>query len=332
MVPRSTSIQMASSMWKVRVWSRHMWARWLVFEESPDSSCDEAFEASGGFSFGLAFAGSSSHVVLGDRAAALAGDSNEVEGPVELTITTAVEPVAVSLFGGFEHELENNDDDELPELRSSMPDGMYQRAVDVAKEYILEGDIFQVVLAQRYDIELGADPSRIERWLALDVPDPIGTVLLGAGSFPGFSTAFALAQIARAEEVDDDDRYGSVEVCEVDLAVRITPLSGGGSGIGEAVIVLPEPADGEPGAADGPGGEVRSQVSHRPGRAPAPVRPPAPRHWAVPETRSTASGPGSRRGSPAVPGGPRPRGAAPVRPSTKDRRPRRPCDRPGAVR
>ena len=42
----------------------------------------------------------------------------------------------------------------LPEVRSTMADGMYQQAVEVAKEHILAGDIFQVVLAQRYDIDL----------------------------------------------------------------------------------------------------------------------------------------------------------------------------------
>ena len=63
-------------------------------------------------------------------------------------------------------------DDELPELRSSMPDGLYQRAVDVAKEYILDGDIFQVVLAQRYDLELQADPFDVYRVLRQVNPSP----------------------------------------------------------------------------------------------------------------------------------------------------------------
>ena len=63
-------------------------------------------------------------------------------------------------------------DDELPELRSSMPDGLYQRAVEVAKEHILDGDIFQVVLAQRYDIELGADPFDVYRVLRQVNPSP----------------------------------------------------------------------------------------------------------------------------------------------------------------
>ncbi len=60
----------------------------------------------------------------------------------------------------------------LPEIRSTMPDGMYQRAVEVAKEYILDGDVFQVVLAQRYDIELGADPFDVYRVLRQVNPSP----------------------------------------------------------------------------------------------------------------------------------------------------------------
>jgi len=62
--------------------------------------------------------------------------------------------------------------DELPDLQSSMPNGMYQRAVDVAKEYILDGDIFQVVLAQRYDIDLDADPFDVYRVLRQVNPSP----------------------------------------------------------------------------------------------------------------------------------------------------------------
>jgi len=63
-------------------------------------------------------------------------------------------------------------DDVLPELRSSMPNGTYQRAVEVAKEHILDGDIFQVVLAQRYDIELDADPYDVYRVLRQVNPSP----------------------------------------------------------------------------------------------------------------------------------------------------------------
>ncbi|MGH1505825.1 MAG: anthranilate synthase component I family protein [Acidimicrobiales bacterium] len=47
-------------------------------------------------------------------------------------------------------------DPELPNVTSSMA-GRYQDAVEVAKEYIRAGDIFQVVLSQRFDIEAPAD-------------------------------------------------------------------------------------------------------------------------------------------------------------------------------
>jgi anthranilate synthase component I len=63
-------------------------------------------------------------------------------------------------------------DDVLPETKSSMPDGLYQQAVEVAKEYIVAGDIFQVVLAQRYDLQLDADPFDVYRVLRQINPSP----------------------------------------------------------------------------------------------------------------------------------------------------------------
>ena len=53
-----------------------------------------------------------------------------------------------------------------------MPDGQYQPAVEVAKEHIVAGDIFQVVLAQRYDLELDADPFDVYRVLRQVNPSP----------------------------------------------------------------------------------------------------------------------------------------------------------------
>ena len=48
----------------------------------------------------------------------------------------------------------------------------YRSAIAVAKEYITAGDIFQVVLSQRYDLELGADPFDVYRALRLLNPSP----------------------------------------------------------------------------------------------------------------------------------------------------------------
>ncbi len=63
--------------------------------------------------------------------------------------------------------------DEIPsDVSSSMAPGEYQRAVEVAKEYILAGDIFQDVIAQRFDFRLRADPLDVYRVLRQINPSP----------------------------------------------------------------------------------------------------------------------------------------------------------------
>src|SRR5687768_191167 len=69
---------------------------------------------------------------------------------------------------------------ELPGFRSSMAGGAYGRAVEVAREHILAGDIFQVVLAQRFDFELGCDPFDVYRVLRQVNPSPYMYFLRGA--------------------------------------------------------------------------------------------------------------------------------------------------------
>ena len=48
----------------------------------------------------------------------------------------------------------------------------YKASIAVAKEYIRAGDIFQVVLSQRFDLTLGADPYDVYRALRLLNPSP----------------------------------------------------------------------------------------------------------------------------------------------------------------
>ena len=62
--------------------------------------------------------------------------------------------------------------EELPEVRSTMTEGEYCAAVEIAKEHILDGDIFQVVLSQRYDFSLDADPFDVYRVLRQINPSP----------------------------------------------------------------------------------------------------------------------------------------------------------------
>jgi len=60
----------------------------------------------------------------------------------------------------------------LPEVTSSMAPGRYQAAVEVAKEHILAGDIFQVVLSQRFSFDLDADAYDVYRVLRQVNPSP----------------------------------------------------------------------------------------------------------------------------------------------------------------
>jgi len=48
----------------------------------------------------------------------------------------------------------------------------YMDAVGAAKEHIVAGDVFQVVLSQRFDLDLGADPFEVYRALRLLNPSP----------------------------------------------------------------------------------------------------------------------------------------------------------------
>ena len=58
------------------------------------------------------------------------------------------------------------------ELTSNVTPAQYEKAVDKAKSYILEGDIFQVVLSQRLSRRTSADPFSIYRALRRVNPSP----------------------------------------------------------------------------------------------------------------------------------------------------------------
>ncbi|MDQ6797687.1 MAG: chorismate-binding protein [Actinomycetota bacterium] len=63
-------------------------------------------------------------------------------------------------------------DDPLPEVRSTVGRSAYCDAVNAAKERILAGDIFQVVLSQRFDLDLDADAFDVYRVLRQVNPSP----------------------------------------------------------------------------------------------------------------------------------------------------------------
>ncbi|CAB4903619.1 unannotated protein [freshwater metagenome] len=63
-------------------------------------------------------------------------------------------------------------DDYKPKFDPKKNGSSYQRAVLAAKEYIQAGDIFQVVLSQRFDVRLNADPFDVYRVLRQVNPSP----------------------------------------------------------------------------------------------------------------------------------------------------------------
>jgi anthranilate synthase component 1 len=88
-------------------------------------------------------------------------------------------------------DLGNPQDDPLPDVVSTMGTDLYCRAVETAREHILAGDIFQVVLAQRFDFDLEADPFDFYRVLRQVNPSPYmyfvrqpGLTLVGSSPEP----------------------------------------------------------------------------------------------------------------------------------------------------
>jgi anthranilate synthase component 1 len=61
---------------------------------------------------------------------------------------------------------------DLPALRRNFDIDQWSKAVEAAKEHILDGDIFQVVLAQRFDLLEPVDPLAMYRVLRLVNPSP----------------------------------------------------------------------------------------------------------------------------------------------------------------
>ena len=63
-------------------------------------------------------------------------------------------------------------DEPPPDVVRTVSERLFADAVAVAKEYIVAGDIFQVVLSQRFDLDLGADPFDAYRALRQVNPSP----------------------------------------------------------------------------------------------------------------------------------------------------------------
>jgi anthranilate synthase component 1 len=117
--------------------------------------------------------------------------------------------------------------DPLPEVRSTMGHDAYRQAVEVAREHILAGDVFQVVLAQRFDLDLDAHPFDLYRVLRQVNPSPYmyfvrqpGVTLVGSSPEPmvqlldGTVISRPIAGTRRRGHTDEEDRRLGAELRE----------------------------------------------------------------------------------------------------------------------
>jgi anthranilate synthase component I len=159
--------------------------------------------------------------VLGLDSAGLDDAYAQAVKRVEQAVTDLCRPLA---YSPVEPPVVGED---LPALKSSMPNGQYQQAVEVAKEHIRAGDIFQVVLAQRYDLTLGADPFDVYRVLRQVNPSPYmyfvrhpEITIVGSSPEPmvqlidGQVISRPIAGTRRRGRTDEDDRRMAGELKE----------------------------------------------------------------------------------------------------------------------
>jgi anthranilate synthase component 1 len=112
-------------------------------------------------------------------------------------------------------------------VRRSMAAEEFQSAVEVAKEYIEAGDAFQIVLSQRFDVDLAADPFDVYRVLRQVNPSPYmfflrqgGVTVVGASPEPmvqllaGRVISRPIAGTRPRGETEDDDRRLGGELIE----------------------------------------------------------------------------------------------------------------------
>jgi anthranilate synthase component 1 len=118
-------------------------------------------------------------------------------------------------------------DDELPEAHRRTSAALYEAAVEAAREHIYAGDIFQVVLAQRFDVELRAKPLDLYRSLRQVNPSPYMYLLqypelsvVGSSPEPmvrvrdGRVISRPIAGTRRRGRTDADDRRLAAELSE----------------------------------------------------------------------------------------------------------------------
>jgi anthranilate synthase component 1 len=159
--------------------------------------------------------------VLGLQGAALDAARDDAARRVDATVADLARPLAYAAVPP------PDPDEPLPDVRSTMPGGLYQQAVEVAREHIRAGEIFQVVLAQRYDLALDADPYDVYRVLRQVNPSPYmyflrhpEITIVGSSPEPmvqlldGKVVSRPIAGTRRRGRTDEDDRRLAAELRE----------------------------------------------------------------------------------------------------------------------
>jgi anthranilate synthase component 1 len=117
--------------------------------------------------------------------------------------------------------------DPLPQVTAASTSEGYRRAVEVAQQHVRAGDIFQVVLSQRFDLDLGADPFDVYRVLRQVNPSPYmyflrhpGATIVGSSPEPmvqllgGRVISRPIAGTRRRGRDDEHDRRMAAELRE----------------------------------------------------------------------------------------------------------------------
>lgn len=113
------------------------------------------------------------HVADGAKDDDITRAYNETCAKIEATLERLQQPVPLPLTSGGVIPA----DPELGDVQSNVTKEQFIANVNRAKEYIRAGDIFQVVLSQRFSIETDVDPLQVYRILRMTNPSPYMYVL-----------------------------------------------------------------------------------------------------------------------------------------------------------
>ncbi|MGG1635634.1 anthranilate synthase component I [Paenibacillus sp. NRS-1760] len=108
------------------------------------------------------------HIAEGSTDAEIAMSYAAAVAKIEATIERLQQPVTIPVTTGRSIEV----DYELGDVQSNVTKEQFIGNIEKAKQYIRAGDIFQVVLSQRFSIDTDVDPLHVYRVLRMMNPSP----------------------------------------------------------------------------------------------------------------------------------------------------------------